>query len=179
LWEIDDDWTAAEEHFSAAQLGSLTQQLSPTATATARPFFLIRSAQNDDSVEVSPVQDFAAFFADVPEQLVRTCNFESPWDRLELDDDGPSFSERSVSSIRRRKLPHLGGLCAISLRTFARCTQRGRRQCGCYAGVAMQRRVVSESCAAVQQRARRNRAQSGGKRMYRVNLARESPTWPP
>jgi ubiquitin-like modifier-activating enzyme ATG7 len=82
LWEIDDEWTAAEEHFSAAQLGSLTQQLSPTATATARPFFLIRSAQNDDSVEVSPVQDFAAFFADVPEQLVRTCIFESRWTAL-------------------------------------------------------------------------------------------------
>jgi hypothetical protein len=69
LWEIDGDWTAAaDKHFSEAQLSSLTKQLS----LQARPFFLVRPAQ-DDSVEVAPVQDFTDFFANVPEQSVRTC----------------------------------------------------------------------------------------------------------
>jgi hypothetical protein len=68
LWEIDDDWTATEAHFSEAQLSSLTNQLS----LQPRAFFLVRPAQ-DDSVEVAPVQDFTVFFANVPEQSVRTC----------------------------------------------------------------------------------------------------------
>jgi hypothetical protein len=68
LWEIDDDWTAAEGHFSESQLSSLTKQLS----LQPRAFFLVRPAQ-DGSVEVAPVQDLAVFFANVPEQSVRTC----------------------------------------------------------------------------------------------------------
>lgn len=72
LWEIDDGWTAAESHFSEAQLSSLTKQLS----LQARAFFIVRPAQGD-SVEVAPVQDFTAFFENVPEQL-RTIGFLDP-----------------------------------------------------------------------------------------------------
>jgi len=67
LWEIDNDWSTAEANFSETQLGSLTEQLS----ASARAFFLVRPAVND-GVEVAPVQEFASFFANVPEQSVRT-----------------------------------------------------------------------------------------------------------
>ena len=86
-----------------------------------------------------------------------------------------TFSERLVSLTLPHNLRHQDGLCVISSRTFARCTQKRRRRCECYAGAAMDYRVVSVFCTVVQ-RARRNRAQSGGKRMYRVNLVRESPT---
>ncbi|KAH9990024.1 E1-like protein-activating [Russula vinacea] len=73
LWEIDGDWmTAADGHFSDAQLSSLTKQLSLQAHA----FFLVRPAQ-DDSVEIAPVQDFTVFFANVPEQS-RTIGFLDP-----------------------------------------------------------------------------------------------------
>jgi hypothetical protein len=65
LWEIDDDWTAAEAHFSEAQLSSLARQLSPTAPA----FFLVQPAEDDD-IQVASVQEFANFFAKVPEQSV-------------------------------------------------------------------------------------------------------------
>lgn len=73
LWEIDDDWAAAEEHFSEAQLSSLAKQLSPTAPA----FFLVRPAEGDD-VQVASVQEFADFFAKVPEQSVRTRTSHPP-----------------------------------------------------------------------------------------------------
>jgi len=79
LWEIDDDWTAAEAHFSGARLSSLTKQLS----LQARAFFLVRPAQ-DDTVEVAPVQDFAVFFANVPEESVRTC---ISFSKVDPDDD--------------------------------------------------------------------------------------------
>ena len=86
-----------------------------------------------------------------------------------------TFSERLVSLTLRHKLQHQDGLCVISSRTSAQCTQKRRRRCECYAGVVMRCRVVLVFCAAAQ-RAQRNRAQSGGKRMYKVNLARGSPT---
>ena len=67
LWEIDDDWTSTDAHFSGAQLSSLAKQLS----ATARAFFLVRPA-GDDDVQVASIQEFADFFVKVPEQSVRT-----------------------------------------------------------------------------------------------------------
>ncbi|KAI9510094.1 hypothetical protein F5148DRAFT_1182407 [Russula earlei] len=72
LWEIEDDWSTAEAHFSEAQLNSLTNQLA----VTARAFFLIRPVTNDD-VEVAQVQEFAAFFANVP-QKSRVIGFLDP-----------------------------------------------------------------------------------------------------
>ncbi|KAH9978355.1 E1-like protein-activating [Russula compacta] len=72
LWEIDDDWTSADAHLPEAQLRSLTEQLPPTAPA----FFLVRPAQ-DAGVEVASVQEFTAFFANVPEQS-RTIGFLDP-----------------------------------------------------------------------------------------------------
>lgn len=73
LWEIDDDWTAAEAHFSNAQLSSLAEQLS----LSARAFFLVRPTQHD-GVEIAPVQEFDAFFENVPQESVRTPYFVFP-----------------------------------------------------------------------------------------------------
>ena len=66
MWEIDDDWTGPEGHFSSDQLASLASQLSPTPPA----FFLVRPGQND-TVETAPVNEFSTFFANVPQQSVR------------------------------------------------------------------------------------------------------------
>jgi ubiquitin-like modifier-activating enzyme ATG7 len=66
LWEIDDDWTGPDGHFSNDQLASLASQLSPTPPA----FFLVRPGQND-TLETAPVNEFSAFFANVPQESVR------------------------------------------------------------------------------------------------------------
>lgn len=78
MWEIDDDWTGPEGHFSSDQLASLASQLSPTPPA----FFLVRPGQND-TVETAPVNEFSTFFANVPQQSVR-----------DLSSDLPSFINR-------------------------------------------------------------------------------------
>jgi len=137
LWEIDDDWTAAEAHFSESQLSSLAKQLAPTA----RAFFLVRPAQDDD-VEVASVQEFADFFANVPQQSVRTRTPHLPGTSVSQT---TSFSERSASSIRLRKLRCQDGPFVISLPIFAPFIQRRRRQCECYPGVATHNPVVSVS----------------------------------
>ncbi len=85
-----------------------------------------------------------------------------------------TLSERLVSLTLPLKLLHPDGLYVISSPTFAQCTQKQRRMCEYYAGAAMHRQVVSVSCAAVRW-ALRSRVSWGGKRMYKVNWARESP----
>jgi hypothetical protein len=167
LWEIDDDWTAAEGHFSESQLSSLAKQLSPTAPA----FFLVRPVE-DDGVQIGSVQEFADFFAKVPQESVRARTSKLPGYKCESDEP---FSERSGFLTRLRKLQRQDGPCVISLRTFAPFIRKRRRRCECYVGVAMHSRVGSASCMVVQ-RTRRNRVLSGGKRMCKANLARESPT---
>lgn len=80
--------TAADGHFSDAQISSLTKQLSLQAHA----FFLVRPAQ-DDSVEIAPVQDFTVFFANVPEQSVRIC---ISFCKGELDSDANDDFQRTI-----------------------------------------------------------------------------------
>jgi len=90
LWEIDDDWTAAESHFSEAQLSSLTRQLS----LQARAFFLVRPAQ-DGGVEVASAQDFSVFFENVSEQSVRACVSHIIY-KCVSDDDANDDFQRTV-----------------------------------------------------------------------------------
>jgi Ubiquitin-like modifier-activating enzyme ATG7 N-terminus len=170
LWEIDGDWMAAADgHFSEAQLSSLTKHLS----LQARAFFLVRPAQ-DDSVEIAPVQDFTVFFANVPEQSVRIFCISFCKGGLDMMPT-TNFSEQLVSLTLRHKPRHQDGPCVISSHTFAHCIQKRRRLYECYAGVAMRCRVGLVFFAVVQ-RAGRNRVLLGGKRMYKVNSARVSPT---
>ncbi|KAI0299660.1 E1-like protein-activating [Multifurca ochricompacta] len=73
LWEIDRDWTTAEGHFSETELSSLSEQLSQTT----RSFFLVRPTQNGGGVEIAPVEEFFAFFANVPQES-QTIGFLDP-----------------------------------------------------------------------------------------------------
>ena len=78
------------------------------------------------------------------------------------------FSERLVSLTLPHKLLHQDGHYVISSPTFAQYTQRQRKPCEYYAGVAIHLRVVSVFCAVVP-RALRSRVSWGGKRMCKVN----------
>ncbi|KAI0760931.1 E1-like protein-activating [Trametes elegans] len=70
-WEVDNDWTSANDALGEGALSAIHEQLHETP----RPFFLVRTT--DGKTETAPVEDYDTFFANIPVDQ-RTVGFVDP-----------------------------------------------------------------------------------------------------
>ena len=170
MWEIDDDWTAAESHFSEAQLSSLTKQLS----RQVRAFFIVRPAQGD-SVEVAPVEDFTSFFENVPEQSVRTCishiNLQVCKRTMMPDDFQRTIGFLDPSAQASAPGWPLRNLLAYLRAVHPEATRAVRVVC--WRGDGLSSRFWNSRCGSPTGAEKQNVV--GWEKMYKVNWAHESP----
>lgn len=63
-WEIANDWTGAQEAFSADQLSSIHDKIVASPSA----FFLVRPSPGGKDVDIASVEEYTSFFANVPSE---------------------------------------------------------------------------------------------------------------